>query len=53
MNYVAWDGSQWTAKVVGKKIFHAPNGDFNKAHVDTIINYAGSDGSQWTAELLR
>jgi Group XII secretory phospholipase A2 precursor (PLA2G12) len=31
---------------------HAPNGDFSKAHSDTIINYLTGDGTRWTAKLV-
>ena len=32
-----------------RTFIHAPNGDFNQAHEDTIMTYQTWDGSQWTA----
>jgi hypothetical protein len=52
MNYVTWDGTLWTIRIVGKTFIHAPNGDFSKSHPDKIMNYVAGDGTQWTAKLL-
>jgi hypothetical protein len=54
INYITWDGSKWTAKILPDHTFlHAPNGDFTAAgtHPDTIINYKTWDGSNWTATI--
>ncbi len=31
--------------------FHAPGGDFSKAHRDEIINYITWDNTKWTAKV--
>ncbi|MFT5570579.1 MAG: hypothetical protein ACI8QD_002160 [Cyclobacteriaceae bacterium] len=51
VNYVSWDGQNWTAKLKGNTFVHAKNGDFSTSHQDEIINYVFSDGSQWTAKV--
>jgi hypothetical protein len=38
-----------TAATGAPSFMHAPNGDFSKAHPDTIIQYTTWDGSNWTA----
>ena len=51
INYISWDGANWTAKFDGTTFVHAPNGDWSKSHRDAIINYVTWDGSKWTAKL--
>ncbi len=51
MEYVSWDESTWTAKIVDGQFLHAPNGDFNRAHRADILNYRGWDGTNWTAQM--
>ncbi|MEL7062429.1 MAG: DUF4751 family protein, partial [Bacteroidota bacterium] len=50
INYISWDGSRWSARREGDRFIHAPNGDWTKAHSDTIINYR-LNGQNWTAKL--
>lgn len=40
-------------KIEGDHFVHAPNGDYSRAHTDTVMHYIGwDDGRKWRAELL-
>jgi uncharacterized protein DUF4751 len=51
INYISWDGGRWAAQLKGNGFLHAPNGDWSKAHSDSIINYISWDGARWTARV--
>lgn len=51
INYITWDGTEWTAKFDGDRFVHAPKGDWSRSHVDVILNYITWDGSKWTVRL--
>jgi hypothetical protein len=51
INYITWDGSNWTARFDGTRFVHAPNGDWARSKVDTIMNYVTLDGTKWTTRL--
>jgi hypothetical protein len=51
INYIAWDGQRWTARINGNAFLHAPNGDWGRAHSDSIINYIAWDNQRWTARI--
>ena len=50
-NYKGWDGSSWSARIEGAGFVHAPNGDWSRAHRDTIIRYISWDDNRWTAKI--
>lgn len=50
VNYITWHGSRWSVRREGNQFIHAPNGDWSKAHSDTIINYK-YNGQNWTTKL--
>ncbi len=52
MEYITWDGSKWTVKIVDGQFLHAPNGDWNRAHRADILNYRTWDGAPWTARMV-
>lgn len=53
IEYKSWDGSFWTAMVVGDKFVHAPSGDLSSknAHESDVIAYITSDGNKWAAKI--
>ena len=48
MNYIADDGSHWTARWMGDNFYHNPEGN-PAGHPDSIINYLTWDGTRWRA----
>ncbi len=51
LNYITWDGSQWSAKLHGNGFLLAPDGDWNKAYADAVLNYVAWDGTKWAAKI--
>ena len=51
LSYSTLNASPGTAELPGSGFLHAPNGDWSKAHPDTIMNYLTWDGGKWTAKL--
>lgn len=50
IDYKTWNGTKWRAYRYQKDQFtHAPDGNMDKAHHDTILNYLTTDGTHWTA----
>lgn len=53
INYIAWDGTRWTAKFNGLLFVLAPNGngDWSNSRTDAVMQYQTSDGSKWSVKL--
>lgn len=51
INYIAWDGTQWTAKFSGDRLVQAPNGDWSRSRTDAVMQYQTWDGSKWSVKL--
>lgn len=51
VNYISWDGAKWAAKLQGDGFLHAPNGDWTRAHIDSVINYISWDDQKWSAKI--
>lgn len=51
MDYVAWDGARWCAKIYGKGFLHAPNCNWSQAHSDSYIAYRSWDNKNWQAAI--
>lgn len=52
INYRAWDGTSWYAKIIGETFTHSHDQNFSGAHQDEIINYLSWDDSRWTARVV-
>jgi len=50
IQYIAWDGSRWAAKVDGPNFFIAPNGDWARGHTSVQFDYFTKDGEKWSAK---
>src|SRR5215471_12429182 len=50
LNYIAWNGTKWSAKPEGKGFIIAEGGDWKKGFSDTHISYTAWNGSKWDAK---
>ncbi len=50
INYIAWNGTRYSAKPDGNGFLIAEEGDWKKGFSDTHIGYIAWDGSKWDAK---
>lgn len=51
LEFVAWDGSKWSARIQGEGFLLAPDGDWNRAAADTVLRYLTWNGAKWAAKI--
>jgi len=50
INYIAWNGTKWSAKPDGKGFMIAEEGNWKKGISDDHIAYTGWNGTKWEAK---